>query len=180
MKKLTAFLILIFLFTLGLAGFKTLTAISHPLKYQNEIIKYANEYNLAPELVASVINAESHYKKDAESHKKALGLMQIKLSTATFLIDYYKLDDNIDKRDLFNPETNIKFGCMYLYYLNKKFENTETVICAYNAGETVVRSWLNNKKFSDDKINLKEIPYKETKNYFKKINENLKFYKKYY
>ena len=70
MKKLTAFLILIFLFTLGLAGFKTITAISHPLRYQNEIIKYANEYNLAPELVASVINAESHYKKDAESHKK--------------------------------------------------------------------------------------------------------------
>ena len=91
MKKWAVLLIVIFVFALSLAGIKTTTAILHPIKYKNEIIKYSNEYNLNPALVASVINTESHFKKDAESNKGALGLMQIKFSTATFLIDYYNL-----------------------------------------------------------------------------------------
>ena len=178
MKKWAVLLIVIFVFALSLAGIKTTTALLHPIKYKNEIIKYSNEYNLNPALVASVINTESHFKKDAESNKGALGLMQIKFSTATFLIDYYNLNEKIEKLDLFNPEINIKFGCMYLNYLNKKFKEQSTTLCAYNAGETIVRSWLNNPNYSNDKQNLKLIPFAETKNYIFKINNNLKFYKK--
>ena len=67
---------------------------------------------------------------------------------------------------------------MYLNYLNKKFKEQSTTLCAYNAGETIVRSWLNNPNYSNDKQNLKLIPFAETKNYIFKINNNLKFYKK--
>lgn len=176
MKKWTVLLIVVFVFTLSLAGFKTISAITHPIKYKDDILFYSKEYNLQPELVASVINTESHFNKNAKSNKNALGLMQIKISTAQFLIDYYNLDDKTD--NLFAPETNIKFGCMYLNYLNKKFENIYTALAAYNAGETIVRSWLNDEQYSQDKITLKNIPFAETRNYILKIKSNLKFYKK--
>ena len=69
---------------------------------------------------------------------------------------------------------------MYLNYLFKKFKDTNTVLASYNAGETVVRSWLHNTNYSTDKITLQNIPFLETKNYIKKINNNLKFYKLYF
>lgn len=178
MKKWAALLIVVFVFALSLAGFKTIAAITHPIKFKDEILFYSHGFNLQPELVASVINTESHFNKNAKSNKNALGLMQIKISTAEFLIDYYKLDDKIENENLFAPETNIKFGCLYLNYLNKKFENIYTALAAYNAGETVVRSWLNDERYSQDKITLKNIPFAETRNYILKINSNLKFYKK--
>ena len=105
--------------------------------------------------------------------------MQIKLSTANYVASLYSMP-TLTEYELFDPKTNIEYGCMYLNYLSKKFENTNTMLASYNAGETVVRSWLNNKEYSFDKISLNNIPYKETNNYVKKINKNIKYYKKIY
>lgn len=177
MKKWAVLLIIIFVFALSLAGFKTISTISHPIKYQAEILRYSNEFGLEPELIASVINTESHFNKSAKSDKGAIGLMQIKLSTANFIIEYYKLNEKIEEADLFIPETNIRFGAMYINYLSKKFEKIDTALAAYNAGETIVRSWLRNEDYSEDKLTLKNIPFGETRNYVLKIKSNLKFYR---
>ncbi len=178
MKKWAISLILIFVCCLTLAGVKTLTAISHPMKFDNEILEQCKKYDLKPELVASVINTESHFKANAKSKKEAIGLMQIKLSTVEFLIANFNLNESVSEEALYDPKTNIKFGCLYLNYLNKKFSDEFTALAAYNAGETIVRSWLREKKYSDDSKTLKEIPFNETKNYIKKIKSNLKFYQK--
>ena len=69
---------------------------------------------------------------------------------------------------------------MYLRYLFDKFDNTYTAICAYNAGETVVRAWLNDERYSYDKICLYNIPYSETRSYIEKIKANEKTYKSFY
>ena len=61
-----------------------------------------------------------------------------------------------------------------------KFEDKYTAIAAYNAGETRVRTWLNDEQYSIDKKTLNYIPYKETANYIKKIKLNEKFYQKVY
>ncbi len=157
-----------------------LVAISHPIKYKNEITDVCTKLNLNPALVASVINVESKYKPYAKSQRNALGLMQIKLETANYLVDYYKLNLNLEESDLYNPNTNIKLGSLYLNYLMLKFNDVNTALASYNAGETRVRTWLKNPEYSDDGISLKIIPFKETKNYIKKVNNNYKFYKKYY
>ena len=62
---------------------------------------------------------------------------------------------------------------MYLDYLFNRFENNYTAICAYNAGETVVRSWLKDSRFSYDKISLYNIPYNETNNYINIKRKNI-------
>jgi len=176
MKKSVSVLILFIIFAFCLAGLKTYMAITHPVKYKNEILSYANEFNIQPEIIASVINIESSFNKNAYSNKKAIGLMQIKLDTANYLSDL-NLKPQLTEKELFQPNINIKYGCMYLRYLLNKFDSLETALCAYNAGETRVRSWLKSD-FSSDGKTLDIIPYDETKNYIIKFNKNLKYYKK--
>ncbi len=157
-----------------------LLVATHPIKYSEQIECYSNEFSLEPKIVASLINTESSYRENAVSSKNALGLMQIKLSTAEYLIDYYDLDVTIDEDDLLDANKNLYFGCMYLRYLINKFENTYTALASYNAGETRVRVWLEDKQYSLDGKTLNYIPYKETREYVEKIKNNLSFYQKIY
>lgn len=179
MKKWAVILVVFICFAFGLSVVKLFLVATHPIKFQNDIITFSKQYNLNPTLVASVINVESSYNKHAKSNKNAIGLMQIKLDTANYIATLNKME-TIEENDLFNATTNIKFGCMYLSYLMKKFEDKYTAVAAYNAGETRVRTWLNNKEYSLDKKTLKFIPYKETSNYVNRIKSNEKFYQKVY
>lgn len=148
--------------------------VYYPINYKSYIEKYSKEYNLKPELVASLINVESSFNKNAKSNKGAIGLMQILPSTAKYISELLKEDFTVNQ--LYNPEVNIKYGCFYLNYLNKKFKNQETTLCAYNAGENTVSLWLKNKTISQDGISLGSIPYKTTESYVKKIIRGVKFY----
>ena len=172
-------LIITSFFTFVIAGYKSFEVFHYPTKFLDEIILISKQYDLNCELVASVINVESSYNINAKSNKNAIGLMQIKPSTANYLDDIYKRN-YICENDLFEPKTNIKYGCEYLKYLINKFNDTNTSLAAYNAGETRVLSWLKNKNYSSNGKTLDNIPYLETKNYVKKVNKNLKFYKKIY
>ena len=178
MKQCAIFLLIIIFFTFGLAGYKLFLCVTHPIKYQNLIIETSLKYNLDPKVVASLINVESSYETNAKSNKNAIGLMQIKLATASYIA---ALNNEVSptEKDLYLPEINIKFGCMYLQYLNKKFKDIYTSLAAYNAGETRVRNWLNST-YSTNGISLEFIPYKETENYVKRVKNNLKFYSKIY
>ena len=78
-----------------------------------------------------------------------------------------------------NAWVNIIYGCKYLKYLLNKFEDINTTLCAYNAGETRVRTWLKSNYSTDGKT-LNFIPFEETRKYVNKIQKNMKFYKKYF
>ena len=148
---------------------------SYPLKYKEYIIKYSEEYNIDKVLVASVIYAESKFDANAQSNKGAVGLMQIMPTTAQEIASNLKEDYNKDK--LFEPETNIKYGCYYLSKLINRFKNTDTALCSYNAGMGVVNKWLQDERYSTDGKSLQIIPYEETKNYVDKIKKSYKYYK---
>jgi len=162
-----------------LSAFNLFLTYTHPLKYENVVIEGAKKYDLSPSLLASLINVESSFKPNVKSNKNAIGLMQIKLSTANYLDDLNG-NEHVSETSLFEVKTNINYGCEYLNYLMKKFKDVNTTLAAYNAGETIVRSWLNSGIYSTDKITLSYIPYEETRNYIKKINKNIKFYNKYF
>ena len=142
MKKIAIILIASFIFALGLSAYKTILAITHPIKYESIIETQAKVFSIPSYIIASVINVESSYDEKAISNKQALGLMQIKLSTAQYVCDYYKLDEMIEESDLLDAEKNIEYGCRYLRYLINKFDDIYTALSAYNAGETRVRVWL--------------------------------------
>ena len=140
----------------------------YPIKYEEIVFAMAEEYELPKELIFATINVESKFKKDAVSSKGAKGLMQITDATADYIADRL----GYGSYDIFDESTNIEFGCYYLNYLFSRFEHQDTVIVAYNAGETVVRSWLKNPEYSDNSKTLKEIPYKETREYLRKVKRN--------
>lgn len=147
----------------------------YPAKYENEIVVASHKYLVEPYIIASVINVESSYNKNAISSKGAVGLMQILPATALWLCEEMQIE-NFEEHLLSDPQTNILMGTYYLKYLMNKFQNLTVVFCAYNAGETTVRSWLMDHRFSLDGVTLTKIPYLETKNHVEKLQRNLKVY----
>ena len=150
----------------------------YPVKYQAEIIEASKEANISPALLASIINVESGYKKDAVSNKGAVGLMQIMPETAEWVCQ--KIGWKYGEIDLKDEKTSIRLGAEYLSILNSSFSNQETMICAYNAGPTKVKSWLIQEAHSSDGKTLRSIPYKETSQYLNKVKKILRFYQHRY
>lgn len=173
MKKLIPIVGIVLTMTVCLVINFLMYNLYYPLKYQSQIILYAEEYQLDEALICAIINTESSFEETAVSNKGAIGLMQIMPSTAKAISE--ALDENFDVEQLFSAETNIKYGCYYLSVLLKQFE-FEEALCAYNAGPSKVRGWLKNSEYSSDGQHLNSIPYSETRNYVEKVKKNIKFY----
>lgn len=134
----------------------------------------AKHEGLEASLVLAVIRQESNFNPNATSRVGARGLMQIMPETGD---EIAKMMKRTDPFDLYDKSTNLAFGTYYLRYLLKRFDGVRsTALAAYNAGPTVVRSWLNDPSYSEDGRTLKAIPYKETRNYVKNV---LRFYEAY-
>ncbi len=150
-----------------------------PIKYEAEVKKYSQVYELDEAFVFAIICAESSFDANAESDAGARGLMQLMPSTAKWLVDKYKLE--ADPEMLFDADTNILLGCQYLSYLNSRFDNDKSlVLAAYNGGEGNVKKWLSNELYSPDGKTLTNIPYKETANYVEKVSTYYDLYKELY
>lgn len=162
---------------LFVGSFLCIFASFYPIKYKSIIEDNCDRYNVDYSLVFAICNAESGFVATKTSPKGAMGLMQIMPSTAVFIASELGYE-NFSVESLYSPEINIQFGVYYLSYLSKKFDTTQQVICAYNAGETAVRNWLSNKEYSLDGIYLNTIPYPETRIYLSKVEKNMKIYKK--
>lgn len=139
---------------------------AYPKKHSQFVETYSKQYNLNSNLVYAIIRAESSFNSSSQSKSGAIGLMQIMPNTAQWIAT--ELKENFETKNLYIPEINIKYGCFYLRYLLNKFDLELYVLCAYNAGETVVRGWINNKPFT--------IAYPETANYVKRVEKNKKIY----
>lgn len=164
------------LITLGLVAI----SIKYPIGYKNFILKYSQEYEIDPYLVASVINVESKYDKNALSIKEAKGLMQIGPQTGQWAAEVLGIE-NYHSDMLYEPEVNIRIGTWYLNTLFKEFDgDLNLVLAAYNAGSGNVNKWLQDERYSYDGANLSVIPFKETEDYITRINNSYKIYSRVY
>ncbi len=159
-----------------LSGYSKIMKKIYPLKYEDEIVKYCDYYDLDKYLVFAIVKVESDFNEKAVSSKGAMGLMQITPKTGEYIA---KLN-GARHYDLLDGETNISFGCYYVSYLLNRFDNIDTVICAYNAGEGKVSEWLKNSEYSEDGKTIKSVPFNETHQYIKKIKKTFQKYKKLY
>ena len=66
-KAITSFIVLSILVIIVLGILTT----KYPIGYKPLIAKYSKEYKMDPFLIASIINVESNYDKDAISKKKS-------------------------------------------------------------------------------------------------------------
>ncbi len=90
---------------------------------------YAQENDVNPKLVASVIDAESHGDPSAVSRVGAQGLMQLMPGTASM----YRI------ANAFDPYENVDAGTHYLHDLLHRYKgNVRLALAAYNAGPGAV------------------------------------------
>lgn len=152
--------------------------MSYKTLYLSVVKTFAIQNNVDVPLVMAIIKAESKFDANAKSKANAIGLMQIKLETANYMLSLSGQAE-ITESELFDPQTNIELGTRYIKYLLDKFENVQVCICAYNAGETVVSAWLKDENYSSDGKTLKKIPFAETNTYLKKVMQNYRVYKNF-
>ena len=148
---------------------------TYRLMYPDIVMEMSAEYDVDPYLVAAVIHCESSNNKEAVSPVGAMGLMQIMPDTGGWIAGKLEMEDFTEKQ-LFEPETNIRFGCWYLNYLSDKFDgNRISVLAAYNGGPGNVEKWLNDERYSQGG-QLTYIPFPETERYIEKVQ---RAYEKY-
>jgi len=175
-RTITTLLLLIILLAVGVSYL----AIKYPIGYESIIVKYSNEFNIDPYLVASIINVESKYDTYAVSNKEAKGLMQISSQTGKWASEVLSIE-GYSEDDLFDPEINIRIGTWYLSVLLKEFNNNiDLVLAAYNAGSGNVNKWLNNREYSLDGESLSRIPFKETEDYLERVKDSYRIYSRVY
>ena len=117
-------------------------------EYQRTIQIYSRNYGVEEELIHAIVKQESCFNERAHSRAGAIGLMQLMPGTA----DMMKISNP------WNPEQNIHGGVKYISEMLSMFGGKKRfAIAAYNAGPGKVRRY-------------KGIPpYRETKNYVKKV-----------
>jgi len=113
----------------------------------------APRYSVDPKLVMALISTESAFHVNALSPKDAQGLMQLIPVTA----------ERFGVKNAYNPVENLKGGIAYLQWLLAYFRgDVALVLAAYNAGEEAVEKYRGIP------------PYKETRNYVKRITRDYK------
>lgn len=177
-KLFKAFSVLVLLILVTVIAYGILTHL-YPQNYKQHIEKYASEYNIKPELIYAIVKCESNFKAESVSHAGAIGLMQITPETFKWATQRAG-DKNLTENSIYDAVTNIKYGCYIFSLFLDEFESEQTALACYNAGRGSVLKWLDNKKYSDDGIILKEIPFKETREYVKKVINTAKIYKTLY
>ncbi|NIM16057.1 MAG: transglycosylase SLT domain-containing protein [Candidatus Aminicenantes bacterium] len=156
-----------------------LSRISLPVKYRELIHRYSAEHQVDRALVFSIIREESFFRPDAVSYADARGLMQLLLKTARKVA--YPHGIKVSRRDLFDPETNIRFGIEYLKFLLNKYNGKwHLALAAYNAGDHRVDEWLQHFGRAAEDEFIEMIPFTATRNYVKNILRNYYYYKFYY
>jgi soluble lytic murein transglycosylase-like protein len=99
----------------------------------NQVVKTASAtYHLDPDLVNSVIHAESGFNPHAVSPKGARGLMQLMPATA----------NQLGVNDAFDPQANVDGGSRYLRELLERYDfDLVKALAAYNAGPLRVEQY---------------------------------------
>ena len=125
--------------------------------YDQDIRRIGRQYQVEPQLIKAIIQAESDFDHRAVSRRGALGLMQLMPDTAR----------ELHVANPFNPRENIDGGTRYLRQILDSFNGNLTLsLAAYNAGPGLVT-----------RIGaVPEIP--ETQQYVTKVIRQYKEYKR--
>ena len=149
----------------------------YPRKYSDLVEYYAGKYSLDEKMLYAVIRTESNFDPNAQSSVDARGLMQI--TEITF--DWIKLNiapgEELTFDDLYDPETNIRFGSYFFSYCLQRYGNDlATAAAAYHSGWGTVDELLQDSQYTDDGVTLTQFPYNQMNRYVSKVTSAYRRY----
>ena len=134
---------------------RAVSAKPRPAPPLNEVVNTASAaYHLDPDLVNSVIHAESGFNSHAVSPKGARGLMQLMPGTAS----------QLGVHDAFDPEANVSGGSQYLRELLERYNfDLVKALAAYNAGPERVEQYRGVPPFRETRAYVARIVHEYNK-----------------
>jgi soluble lytic murein transglycosylase len=153
--------------------------VIYPLDYWPLIDRYSKEKGLDPYLMTALIAQESTFTADVRSSANAYGLMQLLPSTGRRYAQRLGIRP-FSTASLTRPETNIRLGMAHFKDLIDRFGGVHYALASYNAGDSRVAEWLDERPGLPQDEFIDDIPYPETQNYVKRILGTADDYRRLY
>lgn len=138
-------------------------SVPSKIPYDAVIKQAAQRYAIDENLIRAIIKVESNFRVNAVSKSNAIGLMQVKASTAGR--DAYRLQGKAGQpttSQLKDPAINIDVGTAYIHFIQKnhlvgirdpKVLYYATVVAYANGAGALLRIFDKNRNVAIDKIN---------------------------
>jgi peptidoglycan lytic transglycosylase len=153
-----------------------LLRIVYPLPFEKEILAAAGKRGIDPYIVAGLIRQESLFDATARSGAGAIGLMQIMPPTGRELARKDGLS-GFATNMLRDPAVNIRLGTLFFADLLQRNGGSLTyALAAYNAGPSRVARWRKNPEAADPDLFAERIPFAETRDYVRVVQQNARIY----
>lgn len=108
------------------------------------LIRYADEYDLNPSLILSVIEVESNFNQWEVGTSRDRGYMQIIPATEKWLAKSFgkELGLQYDPEQIFDPEYNIGLAAAYLNLLRENYgDDYSRILSEYNRGPSNLKRY---------------------------------------
>jgi transglycosylase, SLT family len=153
----------------------------YPQRFTEYVEYYAGKYGIDPMILYAFIRTESNFDPNADSDAGARGLMQITEVTFDWIKMKIAPKESLTFDDLYDPETNIRFGSYFVSYcLDRYSGHLATAAAAYHSGVGTVDGLLGQEAYSTDGVTLDHYPYPQMRLYVKKITESYQHYSEIY
>lgn len=157
--------------------YEKINLMRYPQKYRESIERWAAEYQIDPYVLYTVIKTESGFDPKAVSNVGARGLMQITEETFEWIKSKTAPDEDICFDDLYDADTNIRFGAYFIDVCLDRYNNDlATAAAAYHSGMGTVDKLLQDPAYTFDGAVLEEYPYPQMNRYVYKITHNYQHY----
>lgn len=153
----------------------------YPIQYAEYVTYYADKYDIDPLMLYAFIRTESNFNPRADSDAGARGLMQITEVTFDWIKSKIAPTEDLTFEDLYDPETNIRFGSYFVSYCLLRYQDDlATAAAAYHSGWGTVDDLLAQSQYSADGKTLDHYPYPQMRLYVKKITSSYQRYQEIY
>lgn len=154
--------------------------LTHPIKYDGLVSTWSVQYGVPEYVIYAMIKVESNFDSAKQGEHGKIGLFQLTPEQYLALANA-EHDPEINAAALYDPNTNIRYGTLYLSKLYQKYGMWSTVYAAWYAGEEAVDAWLKNPDYTDSDFGtLIKVPNKKIAKAAEKVVKAQEIYEKLY
>jgi len=150
--------------------------LAYPRAYHAEVRGAVAGKDVPPLLFQALVREESAFQTRVTSWAGDMGLSQLMWATAKDTARKMGIK-GLRKQDLADPTVNLAIGAHYLHLMVNTFDgNLPCAVGSYNAGPGAMGRWLRERSGYPLDEFVEDVPYKETRNYIKRVFESYQTY----